>query len=145
MINWQVILWSTAFWAVSLLFSVVIVVGALVCLPADHFDSASRPDRHLTWHPFIRWGVKILKNVAGIVTVLVGFFLSLPGIPGQGVLTVLVGLLLVDLPGKRRWERALMRRPGVRRVISRLRRRFGQPPFDLESAESSRDCSQRRS
>jgi hypothetical protein len=49
--------------------------------------------------------------------------------PGQGVLTILAGLLLMDVPGKRRIERRLLARPGVLSRVNWLRARFGRPPL----------------
>ena len=58
-----------------------------------------------------------------------GIILSVPGVPGQGLLTMLVGLVLLDIPGKRRLELKLVSRPRVVRAINRLRKRFSRPPL----------------
>jgi hypothetical protein len=42
---------------------------------------------------------------------------------------MLVGVLLVDFPRRRRLEQALLRRPGVLPSLNRLRARFGRPPL----------------
>ena len=60
-----------------------------------------------------------------------GALLSLPGIPGQGLLTILIGLILLDFPGKRGLERRLVSRPSVLAAINRLRARFGRPAMEL--------------
>jgi hypothetical protein len=51
--------------------------------------------------------------------------------PGQGVVTLLVGLSLLDLPGKRRFERRLIERPPVRRALDGLRRSVRRPPIEI--------------
>ena len=51
--------------------------------------------------------------------------------PGQGVLTILAGLLLMNFPGKYRLERWLVMRPGVMRALNWLRARRGQTPFEI--------------
>jgi UPF0716 family protein affecting phage T7 exclusion len=71
------------------------------------------------------------KNLLGVLLVVVGAILALPGVPGQGLLTILVGLLLLDLPGKRRIERRMVGRPRILRMINRLRKRFGRSPLVL--------------
>ena len=53
-------------------------------------------------------------------------------LPGQGILTMLIGLSLVEFPGKRKVELRILGLPGVRKVVSALRRRAGRPPLDLE-------------
>ena len=57
--------------------------------------------------------LKIGKNTLGVLLVLIGIVLSLPGVPGQGLLTILIGVIMLDLPGKQRFERRLMTRPAV--------------------------------
>ena len=79
----------------------------------------------------------ILKNASGIALVALGFVLSLPGIPGQGLLTILLGVMLLDFPGKRRLERRLVGMPRVFDRVNRLRARFGKPPLVL--AENDAD------
>jgi hypothetical protein len=58
-----------------------------------------------------------------------GIILSLPGIPGQGVLTILLGIMLSDFPGKVRLERKIVSYPKVREALNLLRSRFGKPPL----------------
>jgi len=53
-------------------------------------------------------------------------------LPGQGLLTILIGLLLLDFPGKRALELRLLRRPALRGFLDRMRQRRGVPPFVLE-------------
>ena len=54
---------------------------------------------------------------------------SLPGVPGQGILTVVVGILLMDFPGKKRLERRIIGIPRVLEAINRLRRNRGREPM----------------
>ena len=89
----------------------------------------------LEWYDFAVYGFLaaiIGKNLLGVVLIVAGLLLSLPGVPGQGVLTMLVGLLLLDIPGKRRFELALVRRKTVHRVINKLRARFDRAPLLVE-------------
>jgi len=65
-------------------------------------------DRH--W--FVRLRSAVFRNAIGAVLVMLGVAMSLPGVRGQGLLTILVGLMLVDFPGKRTLQppaRALQR------------------------------------
>jgi hypothetical protein len=68
--------------------------------------------------------------VLGVALVLVG--IPLVPLPGQGILTIFAGLLLLEFPGKRRVEIALIRRPGVLRAVNWLRRRAHRPPLEIE-------------
>jgi hypothetical protein len=53
-------------------------------------------------------------------------------VPGQGILTILLGIMLVDFPGKRELERKIVSRPQVFETINKLRHRFGKPNLVLE-------------
>jgi len=111
--------------------SLAAVTIVLVRLPATYFqDNFVSPlvGRHL----IVRWIRVILKNILGAVLILFGLLLSLPGVPGQGLLTILIGLMLLDFPGKRRIERRLVARPIIQRAINALRARFGKPALVLD-------------
>jgi hypothetical protein len=116
--------------------SLAIVVAILVLLPAEFLLDRFQRDWWIDQHPVVRWSAKIAKNVCGAVLVLLGIILSLPGVPGQGLLTILIGLLLLDFPGKRRLERSLIERRGVAARINRLRACFGRPPLALEEPDN---------
>src|SRR5262249_16623908 len=108
--------WSTGLWGFllalsGLAVSSVVVTFILVKLPATYFLDPS-PASLATESPLaLRWTVRIGKNLLGAVLALLGLLLSLPGIPGSGLLLILAGLTLLNLPGKRRLERKLMKRP----------------------------------
>ena len=72
--------------SVSTLATTAIVGAFLVMIPPDHFVGKRPPERNLL--------LRIGKNALGALLVAVGIVLSLPGVPGQGLLTILVGILL---------------------------------------------------
>jgi hypothetical protein len=80
----------------------------------------------------LRWGGLVVKNLLGAFLVLLGVLMSLPGVPGQGVLTILLGVMLLDFPGKRKLELKLVSRPKVLRTINRIRHRFDKSPLLLD-------------
>ena len=85
-----------------------------------------------TWrqrHPALRWIGLLIKNVLGVLLVLMG--LAMLVLPGQGVLTILIGISLLDFPGKRNLERKIVRTPTVHRAMDAIRRRAGQSPLVL--------------
>jgi uncharacterized membrane protein YbaN (DUF454 family) len=130
-ISWPYLLSAAALCLGSFLVSLLVVGAVLVKLPAAYF--LDRPARQL-WvdqHPVVRLLLLIAKNLLGLCVVAVGILLLLPGVPGQGLLTVLIGLMLVDFPGKRRLETWLVARPRVLKTVNRLRQRFAKPPLQL--------------
>ena len=117
---------ASAIGFVGTLFAIPMI---LVRLPADYFDT--RTPRH--WmkdhHPALRLLGLIAKNVIGIVFLLAGFAMLF--LPGQGVLTMLIGISLMDFPKKRELEAKMVGQPTVLGVINSMRHKFGKPPLTL--------------
>jgi len=121
----------------TFILSIVAVGIVVVRLPPNYFVGESSPARWKNRHALIRWPLLILKNLLGVLLVVLGVIMSLPGVPGQGILTVLMGAMLLDFPGKRLFEKWLLRRRGVLKTINKLRSRYGKPPLELDAPASS--------
>jgi hypothetical protein len=80
----------------------------------------------------LRWAVALGKNLLGLVLVLLGAIMALPGVPGQGLLTMIIGMTILDFPGKRRLEVRFLHRPRILGALNRLRARFGRQPLVLD-------------
>ena len=104
----------------------------LVKIPADYFQDSAKKKFLAKQSPVVRVLAIIGKNVAGVLLVILGVLLSLPGVPGQGILTILLGIMLLDFPGRRSLERRIVGWPKVFNAINKLRRRFDKPPLVLE-------------
>lgn len=78
---------------------------------------------------------RLLKNLLGAVLLLAGFVLLFT--PGQGLLAILLGLMLMNYPGKYQLERWIIARPAVFRAINFLRERHGHPPLMPPSASKA--------
>lgn len=112
--------------------NLVLVSVILVKIPANYFQE-SRNSTFLKGHsPVVRVMAIIGKNLAGVLLVVLGVLLSLPGVPGQGVLTILLGIMLLDFPGRRRFERWIVSRPKIFNTINKLRNRFNKQPLVLD-------------
>lgn len=124
------ILWGAGLFAASSLISLVAVTAVLVALPVDYFREGAAPAK---WprSPALRWLWRIAKNVLGVALIALGVLMSVPGVPGQGLLTMVIGLILLDFPGKRGIERRIIARPRVLGAINRVRARFHRPPMEL--------------
>ena len=116
----------------SLTLSFVSIGIVMVKIPPAYFSASHRRDflpNHSWW---VKWSAVILKNVFGLVLVLLGIVLSLPGVPGQGILTILLGLIMLDIPGKRPLEAKIIQRPTVLAAINKLRDKYGKPPLIMD-------------
>lgn len=130
----QIALAFTLVSVVSLLVGLVMLPVAVVRIDADHFVREpgeerwrSRSTRERAW--------AIVRTVVGGILVLAGVVLLL--IPGQGVLTIVAGLLVAEYPGKYRVERAIVRRPAVLLALNRIRCRFGRETLRLRGERES--------
>jgi hypothetical protein len=124
-LTWSTAAWGALLFVVTAVGSLALATAVLVRLPADYFAEGGAV--------LGRGGLpaKVAKNVVGAVLVVVGIVLAIPGIPGQGILTILIGVMLLDVPGKRRVERRLVALPRVHRAVDDVRARFGSPPLVL--------------
>lgn len=134
-LTWQKAAIGGAIFITSLVVTTVVAGILLVRIRPDYFVAEhrgiGRRVQSTTGHLLLVVG----KNVLGVVLVAMGVVLSLPGIPGQGILTILVGLFLVDLPAKRKLELQIVRRPRIRCAIDKLRDRFGAAPILVDRPE----------
>ena len=117
---------------VSFCGSLAVISLILVKVPPTYFQEAHPRDFWVERHAAIRWAGVIAKNLLGTVLVLLGILMSIPGVPGQGILTILIGIMLLDFPGKRQLELKLVSRPIVLEKINRLRHKFGKAPLVLD-------------
>ena len=80
-------------------------------------------------HPILKAILCVVRNLFGFFLILLGLALSLPGVPGQGLLTILMGVMLVDFPGKHRLVVRALSRPKVLALVNKLRAHRGSPPL----------------
>lgn len=93
---------------------------AVVRLPADFFKREPRKTGAL----------RITLNIAGWLLILAGIAMLV--LPGPGAIVLLVGVVLAEFPGKRRFLNWLLTRGSILRGMNRLRARFNRPPFEVE-------------
>jgi hypothetical protein len=123
--------WPAVIFVATFIGSLAGVVAIVVLLSPRYFATKE-------WHflddkpPLVRWAGLISKNLLGLALIGLGVLLSLPLMPGQGLMTIVIGLMLVDIPGKHRLARRMIRRPGVLKTLNWIRRSFGRPEFVIE-------------
>ena len=118
------------------LFVLSLVVFPLVVanLPSDYFVRDKRDPAHQQRrHPVVWVLLTVVKNILGFALILVGIAMLV--LPGQGILTILMGLALANFPGKFTLERRLVRQPSVGRALNRLRKFAGKPRLEIPHAE----------
>jgi len=131
---WQTALISGGLFVITFLVSIGVAAFIMVKIPSTFFlDSHSR-DWWSHRPPWQRWTATVTKNVLGALLVIAGVIQIFT--PGQGLLTILIGIVLLDFPGKRRLERKIVGRPKVLAAINALRARYGREPLVLEEPKA---------
>lgn len=121
--------WFAAVAMASWVFTLLALPLLIARLPVDYFSPERRhPVYSDARHPLIGWTLVAVKNLLGALLIALGILMLLT--PGQGILTILIGMLLVNFPGKYRLERWVVTRPGVLRTLNRFRVRLGRAPLD---------------
>ncbi|HIB31030.1 MAG TPA: hypothetical protein EYO25_03490 [Candidatus Thioglobus sp.] len=69
-----------------------------------------------------------------VIRTLIGFVLLIAGIimlvtPGQGIITILLGLFLMEFPGKRKLELKFIKHNPTFKALNWLRNKAGKSPF----------------
>ena len=134
---WESLTWSSiaigvGIFLLSLAISFAAIAIVMVKIPANYFSSHYKQDFLPGSHWSVRWGAVIAKNIFGVFLVILGLLLSLPGVPGQGILTILLGLIMIDIPGKRPLEARIIKRPTVLNAVNGLRARYNKPELILD-------------
>jgi hypothetical protein len=128
--NHVLITWMGTASLLMLIGSIMILPWLLSLIPEDYFAHKTRvPAKWKQAHPVIRISVLIVKNLAGLILLLAGILMLI--LPGQGLISILIALILMDYPGKFRFERWIISQPALFRVVNRLRSKRGKPELLL--------------
>jgi len=123
-------------WALSglsiLLFLLGVAAAAAVAIliPEDYFAGRVPADRSVWNGTAMHIFRRLAKNVAGVIVLAAGVVMLVT--PGPGLVLILLGVSLMDFPGKRALERRIVRNPVVLSRINRMRVRFGRPPLTVD-------------
>lgn len=123
------------------LLSLIMFLGTLITIPliviALPRDFLVREDKKIGRQFLNVWYVPywIIKNLFGAVLVVAGVVMLV--LPGQGLLTILIGLALITFPGKRFLIHRILCSRRVISVINSLRVKFGKEPVILPHTEPS--------
>ncbi len=125
----RVLSWAAVF-VISMVVSLVIVGVVMVKIPENYFSPDYQHDflPNSSW--LTRWGAVVGKNIAGLILVIAGVVMLVG--PGQGILTILIGLILMDIPGKRPLEARLIKRPVILAAVNNFRAKYNKPPLVMD-------------
>ena len=128
--------WLVGVSLVSFVATLAVIPWVIGRIPADYFAGRKRPTQRQT---ALRSPVVLLvvKNTIGALLVLAGIVMLI--LPGQGLLTIIIGVLVMNFPGKFSFERWLVSRGPALSLINRIRQRYDRAPLvlsgDVEAAD----------
>lgn len=120
--------WSLTITLCSLLMFVVglgLAGWMIVIIPQDYFvHRPSKPNQrpvalHALW--------VVLRNVIGIVLIAAG--IAMLFLPGQGLISILLGVAIADLPGKQKLMTWMLTAKSTRRTLNWIRRKADRAPL----------------
>lgn len=122
--GWWVAIGSVAMFVISLA-SIPFIVAQI---PVDYFTHHGRlrlsQSNH---HPIIRLLLAGFKNLLGIILLVAGFIMLFT--PGQGLLSILFGLMIMNYPGKYKLECRIIHKPAIFKVVNSMRAKQGKKPL----------------
>lgn len=118
------LVWIGIFSATTFVLSLLLLPWFLGKIPVDYFTQTRDPD---AWHVLLQPRA-ILRNLLGLPVLLAGIAMLV--LPGQGIVTILIGLGIMNFPGKFSLERWLIKRHGVLAAINWVRRKSHHPPLE---------------
>lgn len=93
--------WWLGIFSIGTFFLTILILPLIIIsLPEDYF-AREKPDGFITrQNRGVRLTLLILKNMGGLILLIMGFLMLF--VPGQGVLTILAGLSVMNFPGKKK-------------------------------------------
>jgi hypothetical protein len=123
--------WLVALSISTLVLSILTTPFIVVRMREDYFleDRQIPEDSFREQHPVLRLAALSLKNLLGFILFLAG--VAMLALPGQGLLTILMGLLLMNFPGKRSIELRIMSISSILKSVNWIRAKAGRPPLKI--------------
>ncbi len=110
--------------------SIATIPLILARIPVDYFTIAGHQRQrlqHKQRHPILRLFLACIKNTLGALLLTVGIIMLFT--PGQGLLSILFGLMIMNYPGKYRLECSIIRKPIIFNAINVMREKQDHPPL----------------
>lgn len=107
--------------------TLMILPLVIVRLPSDYFVCEKADGYISRQNPGFKLFLLILKNSAGVFLLIMGIIMLF--VPGQGILTILAGLSVMNFPGKRKLEVRLAASDKVMKSLNWIRSRGHRDHF----------------
>ena len=124
----NLILWFGSISLFVFLFSLLSIKWLVSLIPEDYFIN-KKDSKIKTSNIFIWYIVLIFKNLIGYSLILGGIMMLV--LPGQGLFTIIIGLMMSNYPGKYIIEKKFIAIPTILKSINWLRRKSNKPPIRI--------------
>ncbi len=122
------ILWLGSISFLVFIFSLISIKWLVALIPSDYFIEDKR-NKYQSSYP-LTWLISIIiKNIVGYILIIGGILMLV--LPGQGLFTIIIGLMLSNYPGKYFIERKFIAIPSVLKTINWLRKKSNKPPLEV--------------
>ena len=126
----EVFVWIGLLSFFTFLLGLLLMPFVITRLPEDYFLSPQNSDQASTGLRDSSTLFLVTKNLMG--GVLLGLGVVMLFLPGPGLMVALIGISLVDIPGKRWVLGRILNISGLRSAINGLRGKRGRPPLKFE-------------
>ena len=113
----QILLIVSVLSIIALVLSPIVFHQIIIRLPQDYFIQTKDDRKPLS----------LLRNLAGMILVAVG--LAMFVLPGQGLITFVIGLSLINFPGKRELQLRIIKNSKFQKSINWFRMKSSKQPF----------------
>ena len=124
----SLIIWFGSISLFIFLISLLTIKWLVALIPEDYFINR-KISKVRSNNPALWYIVLIVKNMIGYSLVLGGIMMLV--LPGQGVFTIIIGLMLSNYPGKYAIEKKFIAIPSILKSINWLRNKSNKPPLNL--------------
>ena len=122
----SIIFWLGLLSFLIFIFSLVTIKWLVALIPSDYFVS-KKDTKFKSEYPFIWLISMIIKNIIGYVLIIGGILMLL--LPGQGLFTIFIGLMMSNYPGKYYIEKKFIAIPSILKTINWLRKQSNKEPI----------------
>lgn len=116
-------IWLGAISVATFVLSLLLLPWFVARIPSDYFTRPRDPHR---WHILLQPRA-IVRNLLGLPVLLAGVAMLV--LPGQGLITIIIGLGIMNFPGKFELEKWIITRKGVLQALNWIRRKSTHPPI----------------
>ena len=122
------LVWLGTLSFIIFIFSLLTIKWLVALIPSDYFIKKNNSEFRSNYPIF--WLVSIIiKNLVGYTLIFGGILMLV--LPGQGLFTIFVGLMLSNYPGKYYIEKKFIAIPSVLRTINWLRKKSNTPSIKI--------------